>query len=333
MRFFIAVLALLFIGCAQKDIFYTQKPKKEKIVFINAPKINEEMDIYGSINRFPFVSSKLCDIKNYSIEAKNISKITDATLFDYKIIYVTDIHAKDFKRKSNDILNSLAVSYGLTPLRLLSWIENGGILWIQGGVYVTGYEYFNLTPNFKKSVNYLIRKTEKMKLFSKNLKTEVLKARKKDFINYTSIVKKYPFENGVLVKKECFAFVYFLDSKTPYKIFRNKKGAVVFIRDYDLCFGSSRKIRLKALDDALGFYEIYGVYIKKEITPLIKENLNTMGEYLKRKPFKKLIIFSNIKTQNKAIKIKNYMKKYTKNIKIVIKNLKNGEIKFGYENE
>jgi len=332
MRVVIFLLGLIFVSCSQKQIILNTQNQKDYLVFLDAPLVEDNIKLYTSINKFPFISSKICDVKNYNIKAINISKVNDYNICDYKIIYIKDIYIKDFKIVSNNLIENIAHSYNLNPLKFKKWIKDGGIIWFQGAIYVTGYEFFNITPNFKKSISYLLNKTKNMKINNIALPQELLTTKTEDIVNYKKIIKNY-LNNSLHLKKDFFAGIYFLKKSLPYKIYRIGNGAFVVIRDYNVCEKYSRDIRIDAYDKAVGEYVIKGFVIKDKISDLMLLNLKLMGKYLQYKPFKKIFIYTSNNLIFYAKKIKQYLSQYTNNIEIIVNKKNVNEIKFGFKNE
>ncbi|WP_457562340.1 hypothetical protein [Caminibacter pacificus] len=300
MRYIIIILSLLLLGCEVKK----QTIEYPKIDFIQNSKINYKIFNEINVNEFPFVGSEICGIKTFKLNASNIKNINNKNIFQYRYIYVPDIWVKNFKNRK-DFLKSLSATFSLNYNTLLKWLKQGGILWVQGGIFSSGYEYVG---DFEKSKKLLISKTKNINFFNEKMPKEILEAKKIDFINFSKLKKKY---KNLTLEKNYYALVYFLKPSAIYEIIKFDEGFVVFLRDYDYCNKWGYKIRIDILNKISEQFEFYALKYKNNrfsLNEVQKFFLNQVVENIKKYPWRKIdIIYAKgLKNQTRAILVADY---------------------------
>ncbi len=273
----VAVL-LLFSGCATKsDRAFEKKvltPEKVEIYDVSVdniwPKINNGRQL---LKGFPFVSNKpIIDFRgkfsnqfynkiDYRYKFANIKNVDFWKLrtnpFAEDFIYVLPMWANQFKRVSNDLFEDIGYTYNLSSREqeiLKWWIGEGGILWIEGGIYSTRYDTFKKNGDIdERAINRkMIRKSRNLRFFNRRVRTYIYKSKKLDYVNYEPLKLKYRVKSPIpyfqdirnlqLVTRNFMSvdFIpkgdYLLKSKSgkPLVSFiRYGKGGVVFLRPFE----------------------------------------------------------------------------------------------------
>lgn len=166
MKYFL--LMLLFIINAFSFSFFSNDKKTDDLIpksveFYKLQQKNMEMKNKGRVllQQFPFISNTpIINFKGkFSDEfykqqkfIYTFSKLKNVNFLRlknnpalYNFIYVLPIWIGDFKRVSDDLFTNIAFSSGLTIGEeeiLKWWMAQGGILWIENGVYATRYDAF-----------------------------------------------------------------------------------------------------------------------------------------------------------------------------------------------
>ncbi len=203
------IIFLSFLGCSSKQSDLDRKLKEEtpvKVVLTSNNRIfytpKKSRDV---LKRFPFISlSPKVEIKgkfsqefyegvNIFYSAQNIKDVNywelekEPKRLDF--IYVLPVWIKEYKNVSKDLFENIAYSYNLSQKEqsiLKNWIKQGGILWVEGGVYSTRYDMFTKSGDIAYSKIYrLVKNSLKDKHFlNYPIKTYLYKSGKLDFINY-----------------------------------------------------------------------------------------------------------------------------------------------------
>ncbi len=272
-------ISLLFLtGCATKsDIAFEKKvlsPEKVEIYDVSVdniwPKINNGRQL---LKGFPFISYKpIIDFRgkfsnqfynkiDYRYKFDNIKDVDFWKLrtnpFAEDFIYVLPMWANEFKRVSNDLFEDIGYTYNLSTKEqeiLKWWIGEGGILWVEGGIYSTRYDTFKKSGEIDaKAINAkMIRKSRNLKFFDRSVRTYIYKSKKLDYINYEPLKLKYRVKSDIpyfqdiknlqLITKNFMTVdfipkgTYLLKSKSgkPLVSFvRYGKGGIVFLRPFE----------------------------------------------------------------------------------------------------
>ena len=238
--FFGIVIVISLIGCSQKklDISDVEKElevKNKTLIYdIKMQDITQSLESSMSkFSKFPFISETVSNDFNghYSPEfyeenpvtlsSQRMDKVDYWVLQrDFKsldIIYTKSIWINQYKQVSDDIFVNLCYAHKLSPNQqkvLLEWIRQGGILWVENGLYATGDE-FNL-----------------VKIKSQNLK----------FLDFK--VSQYTFENSKQVVFENVKSIRELQKIKSLQLTLQKKKQINYILKGTNLLSSSDKILL-----------------------------------------------------------------------------------------
>lgn len=165
----------------------------------------EKENLRDQVNEFPFVSlnpvldyrgkfsDKFYSLKPYKVRAKRIDEIDFWKLqnnpYAVDFIYVLPLWVENFKRVSDDLYQNIGYSYNLSLKEqeiLKWWVEQGGVLWLETGIYTTLYDSYTKTgiTSSSKAKRVLNKKSEKQYFMDKNLHIVKYQAKKIDYINY-----------------------------------------------------------------------------------------------------------------------------------------------------
>jgi hypothetical protein len=148
--------------------FFSDNKKNDNLIpksveFYKLQQKNMEMKNKGRVllHEFPFVSNtpiinfkgkfsdKFYKQQKYIYTFAKLKNVNFLRLKNnpalYNFIYVLPIWVGDFKRVSDDLFTDIAFSSGLTIGEeeiLKWWMAQGGILWIENGIYATRYDAF-----------------------------------------------------------------------------------------------------------------------------------------------------------------------------------------------
>ncbi len=210
-------LVLLMGGCATKSENILEKkilsPESIEIYDVKVDhvwrKINNGRVL---LKDFPFVSYRpILDFKGKfsnqfydKIDYRyKFAPIKDVDFWKLRVnpfiddfIYVLPTWANEFKRVSNDLFSNIGYSYNLSSKEqeiLKWWIGEGGILWIEGGIYSTRYDTFKRNGQIdEKAINAKIsKKSRNLNFFNRRVKTYVYKSKRIDAINYEPLQLTY----------------------------------------------------------------------------------------------------------------------------------------------
>ncbi len=182
---------------------------------------------YGKIDyRYKFASLK--DVDFWKLR-------TNPFLEDF--IYVLPMWANNFMHISNDLFEDIGFSYNLSTKEqeiLKWWIGEGGILWIEGGIYSTRYDTFNKIGEIdtKALIKNIIKKSSNLTFFDRKVKTYMYMAKKLDNINFALLSIKYKTHSSVK---------YFSDIKNLQVISKNFLNVDFMPKGKNLLFSKSGK--------------------------------------------------------------------------------------------
>ncbi|BCD67686.1 hypothetical protein [Nitratiruptor sp. YY09-18] len=202
-------IIVLLSGCASKATIEKELQKSEKVVICNTilPLQTHENRPSELLHRFPFVSLK----KNYDIRGKFDRKFYESINFVYNaknikdvdfwqlrnepklvdFIYVLPLWIKDYRKLTSDVMSNIAYSYNISAQEqkiLRSWVEKGGVLWVEFGIFSTKYDIFTKSGEINtKKINYLIKNGFRgLKFWGSPLKNYLFQSKSIDFLNYVS---------------------------------------------------------------------------------------------------------------------------------------------------
>lgn len=210
----ITVLFFIFLsGCTNKNVNINPEIEKSLLqpetvdiydIDINKLVVGKE-DSREQIKNFPFVSlnpvldyrgkfsDQYYDLKPYKIRAQRIDEVdfwklqNNPYMIDF--IYVLPIWVDNFKRVSNDLYQNIGYTYNLSVKEqeiLKWWVEQGGVLWLESGIYTTLYDSYNKSgvTSSSKAKQALSKKSANLNFMDRNLHIIKYQAEKVDYINY-----------------------------------------------------------------------------------------------------------------------------------------------------
>lgn len=365
---FILVLFSLFIGgCATKNETILKDkiltPESVEVYDVNINNVYTKPDNRTLLlKKFPFVSNQPV----FDFNGKFSNQFYDKLDYRYKsapledvdfwklrtnpfvedFIYVLPTWVNKFQRVSNDLFQNIGYSYNLSLKEqeiLKWWIGEGGILWIEGGIYSTRYDTFkkNGEIDSKAILKKIISKSKNMKFFNKNVSTYIYKSTRLDYINYIPLKLKFNTSSNIgyfkdiknlQIKTTNFLSVDFLP-KGKYLIFSNLnkplvsfvlygKGGVVFIRPFEF---KNKRYDGELLRWKLVYYLLNKMYLKDNT--YVKE-IKTMGYQKVSKKLDKTgkLVLHNLNFEYKSYKLKKDTLKLLEPIAKYLKNHKNSDV-------
>jgi len=309
-------LILLLGGCASKNEVITEKkilsPESVEIYDISVDKFWKDTN-HGRklLKDFPFISYKpVIGFKgkfsdqfyskiDYRYKFDNIKDVDFWKLrtnpFAEDFIYVLPMWVNEFKRVSNDLFEDIGYTYNLSTKEqeiLKWWIGEGGILWIEGGIYSTRYDTFKKNGEIDKVAinNKIIKKSANLKFFDRSVYTYVYKSKRVDSINYEPLElnyktkSKYPYFSDIKylqIKTDNFLTAdflpkgdYLLESlkgKPLVSFIRYGKGGVVFLRPFEF---QDKRYDGELLRWRLIFWLMNRMYIKDNGYQIVKDKFD-----------------------------------------------------------
>jgi len=306
------VVIIFFIGCGGDSNLDKQITTPEQVQIYDINVDNIMPNIHNGkklLKNFPFVSYNLImdfngkfsyqfyDKIDYRYKYSSLDKVdfwklrTNPFLYDF--IYVLPMWVEDFKRVSNDLFKDIGYTYNLSLKEqdiLKWWVSQGGILWIESGVYSTRYDTFKRNGEIdEKAINAkLINKTKNLHFLVRQIHTYVYKTKKIDFVNYKptevdfNVVSKYPYFQDIKklkIKNSNYLTIYMLP-KAKYLLEDSKgnplvsfiqygKGGVVFLRDFEYF---DKRFDGELLRWKLLFYLLNKQYMQNEIEKKFNNN-------------------------------------------------------------
>lgn len=271
-------LIMFFSGCATKDNTYLEKklltPESVEIYDVKIDNVWPNVNVGRKLlKNFPFISNEpIIDFKgkfsdqfygkiDYRYKFSNLKDVdfwklrTNPFLEDF--IYVLPMWANEFKKVSNDLFENIGYTYNLSSKEqeiLKWWIGQGGILWIEGGIYSTRYDTFkkNGEIDSKAIIRKIEQKSYHLKFFDRYVKTYLYMSKKIDFVNYKKLEIPFRTKSNIAyfsdiktLKLETMNFLtadfipkgdYLLETtnnKPIVSFIRYGKGGVVFLRPFE----------------------------------------------------------------------------------------------------
>jgi hypothetical protein len=213
------IMAAILSCTSQKEATVADNPVKPQEVHIFTQPLNSlerELadDVSPVVKGFPFISFQSAKSfrgrfprefyapmegkwKAESIREVDLWRLQkDPAIYD--VIYMGPLWFQEFREKGNDLLKSIAYSFNISQEQLAvldSWIRNGGILWLEPGLYITTYDY-RLNRYDDKKLDVLVRSLQGMKLYDKGLSVQVLRAKKTDDLHLENLSHALVFGEG-----------------------------------------------------------------------------------------------------------------------------------------
>ena len=205
------MLFFLLQGCAERDATVKDskntllKSENVKIYNIDIDKMLKENGYYKKLHEFPFISSNaVLDFRgnfpvefyqsfDFNVKAKNLKDVNFWNLRDYPfsldVIYVKPIWLENFKYVSKDLFENICYSYNISKREqeiLKWWIKNGGIFWVESGIYATGFENIHRdgTINLKAIKRRVYKLTNGLHFLEFPVKTSVYLQKSKELTTY-----------------------------------------------------------------------------------------------------------------------------------------------------
>jgi len=197
------LLTMFLIGCSQNrvevsDIDHSLVAQEKSYIYdIKMQDIAQDLQVKQSpLEQFPFIHNKQTHMKghfspefyaahNFSLQAKRMDRVDFWKLHknpkSLDIIYTKDILLENYKEISDDIFTNLCFAHGLSKQEqdiLLQWLDNGGVLWVEGSLY--SIEPIESLQRFKAK-----------KFLGKDVHFIQLDQNMKDFVYYTTCNDPY----------------------------------------------------------------------------------------------------------------------------------------------
>ena len=299
------------------------------------------------LKKFPFVSNQpifdfygkfsdeFYDKLDYRYKASPLKDVdfwklrTNPFLEDF--IYVLPTWSNKFQRVSNDLFEDVAYSYNLSLKEqeiLKWWIGEGGILWIEGGIYSTRYDTFKRNGEIasKQISQKIMNKSKNLHFFDKKVRTYIYKSKKIDFVNYIPLKITFKTENTLdyfqdiqklKIQTQNYLSTDFLpQAEYLIKTKGNKplvsfvpygKGGVVFIRPFE--FKDKRfdgeLLRWKLLYFLLNKMYLNNHQIFETRNTIVEEiTMNKNDDVVKKFEKEKRFVLNNLEFEYKSSQIK-----------------------------
>ena len=228
--FALLLFGLFIVGCSTQYEHQLQQkiltPESVEVYDVNVKNVYMHPNNRTRLlKKFPFIShqpvidfrgkcsNEFYDKIDYRYKASPLKDVDFWKLrtnpFSQDFIYVLPIWVNKFQRVSNNLFENIAYSYNLSLKEqeiLKWWIGQGGILWVEGGIYSTRYDTFKRNGEIasKEITKKIIQKSKNMNFFDKKVKTYIYKSKTIDFVNYIPLKMSFQTKNN---------FDYFKDIK------------------------------------------------------------------------------------------------------------------------
>jgi len=212
-----ALLGLLVVGCSTHQEVQLEKkiltPETVDVYDITVDHVYKKTDNRAILlKKFPFISNEpildfdgkfsnqFYDKIHYNYYASHIKDVDFWKLrtnpFSEDFIYVLPTWANKFLHVSNDLFEDIAYSYNLSHKEqdiLQWWIGQGGVFWIEGGIYSTRYDTFKRSGYINgKAINKKIHsKSANLHFLDRKVDTYIYKSKKIDQVNYVPLALKF----------------------------------------------------------------------------------------------------------------------------------------------
>jgi len=257
------VMLFLIAGCASKDSLEKKviSPEEVQIYDIKVDNVLAEVNNGRKLLKgFPFVSNRaIIDFngkfsnqfydkidyryKYASLENVDFWKLrTNPYLYDF--IYVLPTWVDDFKKVSNDLFTDIGFSYNLSTKEqeiLKWWVAQGGILWIEDGIYSTRYDAFKRDGEIDEELirKKLYSKAHNLKFLNRHLIIYPFLAKRVDLVNYKPLkavfktksnIKYFSDIKSVELTNYNYFSLYFMPKGKVLLKDRNNHPLVTFVR-------------------------------------------------------------------------------------------------------
>ena len=317
-KYIISLIGLILFlgGCASKNEVITEKkilsPESVEIYDISVDNFWKNVNNGRKLLKdFPFVSYKpILGFKgkfsnqfyskiDYRYKFDNIKDVDFWKLrtnpFAEDFIYVLPMWVNEFKRVSNNLFENIGYTYNLSTKEqeiLKWWIGEGGILWIEGGLYSTRYDTFKKNGKIDKvAINNKIRqKSANLKFFDRRVHTYVYKSKRVDSINYEPLELSYKTKSkysyfrdikNLQIKTDNFLTADFipkgdyllesLKNKPLVSFIRYGKGGIVFLRPFEF---QDKRYDGELLRWRLIYWLMNRMYIKNNGYQIVKDKFD-----------------------------------------------------------
>ncbi len=216
MRYFISLLlSLLFLsGCASSQNSIEKELTNEVTLTIYNQPVEDLVSVQkGSdiFHKFPFIDEREFEVKgkfnpkfyqsiNLTYNAKSIEDVNfwrlqkEPQSLDF--IYIRPLWIKEYKRVSRDLFKNIAYSLNISAKEqeiLRSWVKQGGVLWVEFGLFSTRYDIFNREGEIAawRIRKNLYRAVGGMRFLHKPVTPYLFQAKKIDLINYMPSTKSF----------------------------------------------------------------------------------------------------------------------------------------------
>ncbi len=317
-KYIISLIGLILFlgGCASKNEVITEKkilsPESVEIYDISVDNFWKNVNNGRKLLKdFPFVSYKpIVGFKgkfsnqfyskiDYRYKFDNIKDVDFWKLrtnpFAEDFIYVLPMWVNEFKRVSNDLFEDIGYTYNLSTKEqeiLKWWIGEGGILWIEGGLYSTRYDTFKKNGEIDKvAINNKIRqKSANLKFFDRRVHTYVYKSKRVDSINYEPLELNYKTKSkysyfrdikNLQIKTDNFLTANFipkgdyllesLKNKPLVSFIRYGKGGIIFLRPFEF---QDKRYDGELLRWRLIYWLMNRMYIKNNGYQIVKDKFD-----------------------------------------------------------
>jgi len=275
------LLMFLFINSFAFSFFSDEKKKDDNLIpkgveFYKIQQKNLEIQNKGKVllKQFPFVSNtpiinfngkfsdKFYKQQKFIYTAAKLKNVNFLRLKNnpalYNFIYALPIWVGDFKRVSNDLFTDIVFSSGLTigEQEILKWwMAQGGILWIENGIYATRYDAFKNNGEIDDATirKRIFSKAKNLNFLNKNVDICVYyMAEKHELISYKPLeVDIYAKSNidyfkdihNLKISNYNYLSLYFIPkgisllkdtkNRTLVSFIPFGKGGIVSLRDFD----------------------------------------------------------------------------------------------------
>lgn len=253
MSYFLPIIAIFifFSGCASSTTNSLERisTQETKLVIYNTP-VNDSCIAQKStsiFNRFPFIDEREFEVKgkfhpkfyqsiSFHYKAKSIEKVDfwrlqqDPSSLDF--IYIRPLWIKEYKKVSGDLFTNIAYSLNISAQKqhiLRHWVEQGGVLWLEFGLFSTRYDTFNREGEISA---WRIRKSlrsalDGVRFWKRPIVPYLFTAKRIDLINYMPTTKSFVINQKASIikgiKRLKLAIYNFMEE---YPLIRGKKLVV-----------------------------------------------------------------------------------------------------------
>ncbi len=348
----LVLCALFVVGCSTQYEDKLEKkilsPESVEVYDINVENIYVQPNNRTRLlQKFPFVSNQpvldfhgkfsdeFYDKLDYRYKAAPLKDVDFWKLrtnpFSQDFIYVLPTWANKFQRVSNDLFENIAYSYNLSLKEqeiLKWWIGEGGILWIEGGIYSTRYDTFKRNGEIasKQISQKIIQKSKNLHFFDKKVKTYIYKSKRIDFINYIPLkitfktentldyfkdIKKLKIQTQNYLSADFLAQTEYLvrskDNKPLVSFVPYAKGGVVFVRPFEF---KDKRYDGELLRWKLLYFLLNKMYlnnhqiVEAENTTVEEIPMNKNDDVSKKLEKEKRFVLNNLEFEYKSSQIK-----------------------------